>query len=276
MARLLLGTSGWVYNHWRGVFYPERMPPGQWFSYYARHFDSVEINNSFYRLPSREVFEEWRRMAPPGFDYTVKASRYITHVKKLKDPGRGLGNFYDNLDGLADRCAAVLFQLPPRFHLNLERLECFLGALSRRYRNVMEFRDESWLTGDVYSLLRRHGVALCWADSPFYPGPGERTADFSFFRRHGGHGGRGPGYGRGELERLARQVRRELDEGRDCFVYFNNDPSGYAVKNALALENMLVEGRGDGGAGTARRRGEKKIPGAHGPGSQDRKGGRAR
>lgn len=253
MARLLLGTSGWVYNHWKGVFYPEDLPTGEWFSYYARHFDTVEINNSFYRLPSRRVFEEWRRMAPEGFDYTVKASRYITHVKKLKDPRRGLGNFYRNLDGLGDRCAAVLFQLPPRFHLNLERLEGFLEALSARYANVMEFRDETWLTDDVYSLLRRRNVALCWADSPFHPGPDERTADFSFFRRHGGHGRGKPGYSRRELEELAGRARDELDDGRDCFVYFNNDPGGFAVKNALELAEMLEGGGGGGGAGAARR-----------------------
>ncbi len=269
MARLFLGTSGWVYNHWKGVFYPEDLPSGEWFSFYTRHFDTVEINNSFYRLPSRDVFDGWRRMAPPGFDYTIKASRYITHVKKLKDPGVGLGNFYNNLEGLGDRCASVLFQLPPRFRLNLERLDVFLEALSKRYRNVMEFRDETWLNSEVYDMLRRHNVALCWADSPFYPGPDERTADFSFFRRHGGHGASRPDYSRGELKKLAGRVRRELDDGRDCFVYFNNDPFGYAVKDALKLRELLEEKGGEGDAGTAGRRGAKEVPRAHVPGAKN-------
>ncbi|HEY5532121.1 MAG TPA: DUF72 domain-containing protein [Candidatus Anoxymicrobiaceae bacterium] len=241
MAELFVGTSGWVYPHWKERFYPEDMPESEWFKYYARHFDTVEINNSFYRLPSRETFDGWRQMAPTGFRFTVKASRYITHVKKLKDPGTGLENFYTNLAGMGRRCAAVLFQLPPRWHVNLERLEEFLGAVHNRYRSVLEFGDDTWLNDDVFDLMSSHGVALCAADSPFYPAPRKRTADFSFWRMHGGHLSDSPGYERNELWELAQEVGGELEEGRDCFVYFNNDYACYAIENALELKSMLSE-----------------------------------
>ncbi len=245
MPQLMIGTSGWVYPHWKKRFYPEDLDERYWFSHYARHFNTVEINNSFYRLPSKETFESWRDMAPPGFRFTVKASRYITHVKKLKDPGTGLANFYENLSGMQRHCAAVLFQLPPRWHLNIPRLEEFLAALPTRYRAVLELRDETWLKDEVFELMHRHNVALCAADSPFYPGPIERTADFSFYRRHGGHGSESPGYERDELWALAGDIEKELGDGRDCFVYFNNDYRGYALENALELKSML-EGKDDG------------------------------
>src|SRR5450756_2557295 len=158
MAKFLIGTSGWVYEHWKGVFYPEGMPQSEWFGHYAKSFDTVEVNYSFYRLPSRRTFENWREGAPPGFVFTVKANRYITHVKKLKDAGDAVKRFYENLYGLEDRCGAVLFQLLPRWHANVERLEEFLSLVPKRYRLVFEFRDESWLTQEVADLLRRHNA----------------------------------------------------------------------------------------------------------------------
>jgi uncharacterized protein YecE (DUF72 family) len=253
MARLLVGTSGWVYPHWKGTFYPDELNEREWFSYYSRRFDTVEINNSFYRLPSRQAFEKWRLMAPAGFTFTVKASRYITHVKKLREPAESVGRLYANLSGLKDRCAAVLFQLPPNWGLNIQRLREFLGVLPNSTRAVLELRNESWLTDEVYALLRDHGVALCFADMPFYPGPRVRTADFSFFRRHGGRGARKPLYTKGEIRKLAGEVERELTDGRDCFVYFNNDFGGYAIRNALELKSMVQEKGVDTGAGNAGR-----------------------
>lgn len=250
MARLLAATSGWVYPHWRGAFYPADLREDKWFAYYAERFDSVEVNNSFYRLPSFETFKSWSDMAPPGFIFTVKASRYITHVKKMKDPEEGIKNFYGNLAGMGDSCAAVLFQLPPRFKVNLERLEHFLEAVPKSHRLVFEFRDPSWLVDDVYAALAKYDAAVCAADNPFYPGPRVRTAGFTFYRMHGGHGPEAPRYSDEELGALAREVASELDEGRDVFVYFNNDYKAFAVENALALKRIVAAKEGGKLAGT--------------------------
>jgi uncharacterized protein YecE (DUF72 family) len=238
---VLVGTSGWVYDHWVGRFYPEDLPEKKWFDYYSRRFDTVEINNSFYRLPSRATFAGWRKAAPEGFLFTVKASRYITHVKKLKDPEEGVLNFYQNLSGMGDRCAAVLFQLPPKWHLNLDRLARFFEVAPGDYRIVFEFRDSSWLAEEVYDLLRARGAALCAADSPFYPGPRVVTSDFVFFRMHGGRGPERPSYGAKELRGLASEIDEHLRDGRDAFAYFNNDHNGYAVDNAMALRKALED-----------------------------------
>lgn len=243
MAKLFLGTSGWVYEHWRGVFYPEDLPQSEWFDYYAKRFDTVEINYSFYRLPSRKTFENWREGAPPGFVFTVKGNRYITHIKKLKDPVEAVKRFYENLYGLEDRCGAVLFQLPPRWNVNVERLEEFLSIVPKKYRLVFEFRDESWLTEAVMEVLRRHGAALCSADSPHWPSPRQVTADFVFFRLHSGHTEQAPLYTKKELGILAAEIEGHLADGRDAFVYFNNDYGGFAIENALTIKAM-IEGKG--------------------------------
>jgi uncharacterized protein YecE (DUF72 family) len=243
MAKLFVGTSGWVYEHWRGVFYPEGLPQSEWFGYYAKRFDTVEINYSFYRLPSRKTFETWREGAPPGFVFTVKANRYITHVKKLKDPGEAVKRFYENLYGLEDRCGAVLFQLPPRWNVNVDRLEEFLSIVPKEYRLVFEFRDESWLTEGVMDVLRRNDAALCAADSPHWPSPRQVTADFVFFRLHSGHTKEAPAYTKKELGILAAEIEGHLAENRDAFVYFNNDYGGFAIENALAIKAM-IEGKG--------------------------------
>ncbi len=239
MARLLVGTSGWVYPHWRGTFYPGDLDEREWFNHYSHRFDTVEINSTFYRLPPRSTFESWSRNAPPGFLFSVKASRYMTHVKKLKDPEQGVERFYGSLAGMGDLCAAVLLQLPPSWRANPERLNEFLDIVPREYRSVLEPRDRSWLREEVYEVLRRHGAALCFADSPFYPAPETRTADFSYYRMHGGRGSSRPGYSTKELEELAVRLGGELADRRDCFVYFNNDYRAYAVANALELKGML-------------------------------------
>lgn len=255
MASIYVGTSGWVYPHWSGVFYPEDLPQREWLDHYSRHFDTVEINNSFYRLPSRSTFEGWRRRAPPGFTFAVKANRYITHVKKLKDPEEAVRNFYDNLAGMGDACGVVLFQLPPRWRANLERLEGFLKSVPDTYRLAFEFRDSTWLNDEVYELLRKRGSALCTADRPIYPGPRVVTADFAFFRMHGGRELADGEYSYNELKALAREVGAHARAGRDVFVYFNNDYRGFAPENALALKDLL-KGKGAGrDAGAARRRG---------------------
>jgi len=256
MARLLIGTSGWVYPHWRGVFYPDDLRERDWFEYYSRFFKTVEINNSFYRLPSRQVFESWKKMAPPDFLFTVKANRFITHIKRLRDAADSVKKFYENLEGMKDKCAAVLFQLPPRWKLDLERLKNFLIDIPKSYRLVFEFRDETWLVEPVFEILREHRAALCFADRPFYPGPKDITSNFCFYRMHGGRGELAPGYTEKELRCLTEEIVSHLLEDRDVFAYFNNDYAGYAVENALALEKLIrkeVEN-----ARTSRRRGKKK------------------
>jgi len=241
MAASYVGTSGWVYPHWAKRFYPEDLDKRDWFSYYSERFESVEINNSFYRLPSRETFENWRKSAPRGFHFAVKASRYITHVKKLREPAEGAGNFFRNLSGLGDRCAAVLFQFPPAWHKNLERLEGLFEVVPGERRLAFEFRDETWLSEDVYAVLRTNNAAVCTADSPFYPGPRVITSDFVYFRMHGGRGARKPSYSPEELSALAAEIDGHLRAGRDAFAYFNNDYNGYAVEDALALRKRLAE-----------------------------------
>src|SRR5262245_36863383 len=152
---LRIGTSGWVYNHWRGVFYPQTLPQGDWFRHYALTFDTVEINNSFYRLPTGEVFESWREQAPRSFVYAVKASRFLTHMKKLKDPDEPIARFFKNASKLGRALGPVLYQLPPRWRVNLERFEYFLNVLPKKYEHVIEFRDASWLVEDTFRLMER-------------------------------------------------------------------------------------------------------------------------
>lgn len=240
MSRLLVGTSGWVYPHWRGVFYPENLREDGWFAYYAEHFDTVEINNTFYHLPPRSTFEGWKEQAPRGFVYTVKASRYITHVKKLNDPAQPVARFYDSLRGLGRKCAAVLFQLPPRFHFREDRLAGLLEQVPGDYRLAFEFRDPTWFDDRAYALLENAGAALAFADLRELQTPRVRTADFTFHRMHGGRGAKAPGYTAGELKKLAGEVRPVLDAGQDAFVYFNNDYEGYALENARSLREMLA------------------------------------
>jgi uncharacterized protein YecE (DUF72 family) len=236
MSELRVGTSGWHYAHWKDIFYPPEVKPADWLGFYARAFDTVEINNSFYRLPSRQVFEAWARTAPPGFVFAVKASRYITHRKKLKDPEQSLERLMENAAGLGKKLGVILFQLPPRWNSNPERLQGFIEALPRRHRYAFEFRDPSWLNEDVYRILSLSNCALCIADSHDRPGVRVLTADFSFFRFHGGRlAGK---YSRAELKDWASFAREVLDGGRDLYAYFNNDTHGFAVENARLFRRL--------------------------------------
>jgi uncharacterized protein YecE (DUF72 family) len=237
-GQLRVGTSGWQYDHWRGVFYPPALKKSEWFAHYAEHFSTVEINNTFYHLPKAETFEAWRRQAPPGFCYVLKFSRYGSHIKKLKDPDGSVGVFLDRAERLGGLLGPVLVQLPPGWSANVERLGAFLAAAPRRRRWAVEFRHPSWLCEEVYQVLRRHRAALCVHDLlPDHPR--EVTADWVYLRFHG------PGpwgdYPHQALSASARRIRDHLAEGRDVFAYFNNDAHGYAVRNALALRRY-VEG----------------------------------
>ncbi len=233
--RWRVGTSGWQYRHWKGVVYPSDLKPAQWFAYYARHFDTVEINNTFYGLPNERTFDTWRERAPAGFCYVLKFSRYGTHIKRLKDPGDSIGTFLDRAERLGERLGPILVQLPPRFDVDTARLGGFLDAAGGRHRWVLEFRNPTWLCEDVYALLRRHNAALCIHDLlPDHPRV--VTADWVYLRFHGGPGGT---YTHQALTAVAGRVRDHLEAGRDVYVYFNNDVHGHAVRNALDLKRYI-------------------------------------
>jgi uncharacterized protein YecE (DUF72 family) len=234
-AACYIGTSGWVYRHWRGVFYPWHLPGEQWLRYYAARFDTVELNNSFYRLPSEGAFRRWKEDAPAGFTYAVKASRYITHMKKLAGAEEALQRFLERSRLLGDRLGPVLYQLPPFWACNADRLRTFLGLLPRDVRHVFEFRHASWFNETVFSLLERYGAALCIVSLPEFPCLLRATAPFVYIRLHGAEVKYGSCYSERELEWWAEQILGFLHDGKDVYAYFNNDACCYAVQNALRL-----------------------------------------
>jgi uncharacterized protein YecE (DUF72 family) len=231
-----IGCSGWNYRHWREVVYPKGLPVRRWLEHYASLFDTVEVNTTFYRLPSRDAVAAWVEQTPANFLFSVKASRYLTHIKRLTDMERGVERFYERIEPLreADKFGPVLWQLPGTFHRDDERLERALDALPAG-RHCFEFRHPSWFCADVYSLLREHRVALVIADHPERPfQTHERTADWTFIRFHYGRRGRGGNYSRSELDTWKRRIAAWRSSG-DVLAYFNNDWNGYAVRNALSL-----------------------------------------
>lgn len=232
MARARIGSSGWQYDHWRKVFYPAGLGKQEWFAYYARHFDTVEINNTFYRLPEAEVFERWREEAPEGFLCTLKFSRYGSHFKRLLDPGASIELFLERALCLEEKLGPVLVQLPPRWKVNRDRLAAFLEAAPGSQRWTFEFRDPSWLCGEVFTLLREHNAALCIHDM-IAGHPQVVTADWVYLRFHGVDGT--GNYSPRALDRIASAIRDHLTAGQDVFAYFNNDACGHAVRNAADL-----------------------------------------
>jgi uncharacterized protein YecE (DUF72 family) len=237
--RIHIGTSGWHYRHWLGDFYPERCAPEKMFSWYAREFHTVEINNSFYRLPEKKTFRHWQQLAPPGFIFAVKASRFITHVKRLKDARDSVELLFSRAQPLGASFGPVLFQLPPRWNANLERLQAFLSILPRGHKFAVEFRDQSWYTSAVFELLRQHNVALCMHDWREVNWPQELTADFSYIRFHGRGSGYGGNYPDRQLAQWAERIRKWRWQLQEGFLYFNNDIGGHAIRNARTLRAML-------------------------------------
>ena len=239
--KIHIGTSGWHYKHWLDdVFYPSGTKPAQMFEYYARHFDTVEINNSFYHLPSAKTFDNWREASPPGFLFAVKASRFITHMKKLKDPKASSEKFFDVADRLGKKLGPVLFQLPPRWKVNTERFAEFLESLPSGHKYVFEFRDETWFVPEVYALLRRHKAAFCIHDFSDMKVPREITAPFSYIRFHGPTAAKYFGsYSSDELRVWAERIAEWSRQLRAIYIYFNNDPGGEAVRNGLELKRLV-------------------------------------
>ena len=240
VAKVRIGTSGWHYKHWLGVFYPDGTRPAEMFQFYARHFDTVEINNSFYRLPTANTFDNWRESSPPNFCYAVKASRFITHMKKLKDPESSSAKFFLVADRLERKLGPILFQLPPRWKLNIERLEEFLRMLPGEHQYAVEVRDETWLVPDVYKLLTKYNVAFCIHDFADMKVPREITADFTYVRFHGPTSAKYWGsYADRELRAWSDWIKQQRRNLTSIYAYFNNDPEGAAVRNALTLKQFL-------------------------------------
>jgi len=244
-GRLFLGTSGWVYPHWRRVFYPATLPQREWLTFYARHFRTVELNNSFYRLPSKAAFRAWRAQVDDGFCFAVKASRFLTHLKRLKTPAPPLDRLLRRLRPLGPTLGPVLFQLPQQFHANVPRLARFLHALGRQrlvdgLRATLEVRHASWLGPETFDLLRKANVALCFHDAQSQPVTEPLTADFVYVRRHGTAARYRGSYTDPMLRADATRIRGWLADGLDVYVYFNNDGGGAAVRNALRLREMLT------------------------------------
>jgi uncharacterized protein YecE (DUF72 family) len=237
-AGVRIGTSGWVYPHWRGLFYPEKLPQRQWLAFYSEIFDTVEINNSFYRLPSPDAFAAWREQATQGFLYAVKASRFLTHMKKLKDPRPPLELFLQRAARLGDHLGPVLYQLPPRWKVDLPRLESFLAELPKSRLHVIEFREQSWLIEQVFRLMERYGVVHCIHDLGTLQVPLRLTAAASYIRFHGGRSHSGA-YEQSALEQWARRIQEWGRAAVSVYAYFNNDVGGHAVKDAAALKAML-------------------------------------
>ena len=244
MAPVHIGCSGWNYSDWRERVYPRGLPPRRWLSHYATLFDTVEVNSTFYRLASRDAVAEWVERTPEDFVFAVKASRYLTHMKRLTDLDRGIGRFYERIEPMieAGRIGPVLWQLPENFHRDDERLAAALEALPPG-RHCFEFRHPSWFAAGVYELLRSHDAALVIGDHPQRPFQTyEMTARWTFVRFHFGTRGRGGNYSRAELETWKRRIAHWRSEV-EVFAYFNNDWNGYAVENGRWLQRHLSEAR---------------------------------
>jgi uncharacterized protein YecE (DUF72 family) len=234
-----VGCSGWIYPHWRGRFYPEKLAVKRWFAFYAEHFDTVEINNSFYRLPKPETFDAWAAQAPPGFRYAVKANRFLTQAKKLKDCEEPMARMMPAFRHLGQTLGPVLYQLPPRFKVNLERLERFLELVPKDVINVFEFRDNSWHDDAVFALLERYGASFCAHDMPGSESPDQAVGPVAYVRFHGGEGKYWGRYSDEALLRWTDWMIAEARRGREVWAYFNNDIDGHAIHDALTLKAML-------------------------------------
>jgi uncharacterized protein YecE (DUF72 family) len=242
MGRLFIGTSGYSYKHWQGDFYPAGLPQSRWLEFYCQHFASVELNVTFYRLPSPKTFAGWYQKTPADFVFAAKGSRYITHVKNLKDCRRPLQAYKGNAAGLAEKLAVILWQLPPHIRYDQERLEEFCRLLTDEYpekRHTFEFRHESWFHKECYDCLSAHGFALCIPIAPHYPRAEQMTAPFSYIRFHSGEIRRNSSYTDEELSQWAAKIGKWLKE-RDIYCYFNNDARAFAVANAKTLRDYLT------------------------------------
>jgi uncharacterized protein YecE (DUF72 family) len=241
---LLVGTSGWQYRDWRGVLYPDGVPQRDWLACYSAEFPTVEVNNAFYRLPERSVFARWREATPDGFVMAVKVSRYLTHIRRLRDPVEPVGRLVDRAAGLGDRLGPFLLQLPPTLRGDAELLDACVRAFPQGSRVAVEPRHDTWWTDEVRAVLERRGAALVWSDRRGRPqGPLWDTAGWGYVRLHEGTASPRPSYGRKALRTWLDRILDawpDRDASRSAYVYFNNDPGGAAVRNARTLIRMAA------------------------------------
>ncbi len=241
-AQIRIGTSGWVYPWWRGVFYPDKLAQREWLGYFTRHFPTVEINASFYRLQKPENFRAWRDAAPPGFLYAVKASRFITHMKRLKAEPESIKVFFDGARELGPALGPILYQLPPNMGLDLDRLAQFVDGLPSGFDHVFEFRNREWFTPEVRDFLDRRHLAFCIHDHSGLDVPRWATGPLAYWRFHGGRGKFG-GYTDAPLAAAANEMRRQSAAGHPVYVYFNNDGHGCAIRDARRLMALTRSGQ---------------------------------
>jgi uncharacterized protein YecE (DUF72 family) len=241
MARgeIRIGCSGWIYRHWRELFYPPKLPQRLWFDHYAATFDTVELNTSFYRLPSSDTFTKWRDRAPPEFRYAVKAPRFITHMKKLKDCAEPVDEFILRARNLGGAIGPLLYQLPPRWACNTARLEEFIALLPTDLEHVFEFREKSWITEEVLALLDSRRVSFCVHDMAETPTPRWAAGPIAYVRFHGGVGKYWGRYSDEGLLSWTDWIVAQASGGRDVWCYFNNDIGGAAIEDALTLRGMV-------------------------------------
>ncbi len=252
MSRAYIGTSGFSYPHWgNGIFYPKGLPQAKWFEYYCQHFKTVELNVSFYRLPKKEVFAGWREKAGEKFVFSVKGSRFITHIKRLKDCREAVERFFGAASPLRGRTSnevrphqelrhrdVVLWQLPPKMAFDKLRLKKFLAILPQNWRHAFEFRQESWLSDEVFKLLKSFKCAVVFQDYPDWPIASDATADFVYLRFHGKTSLYSSCYSEKDLKAWAEKINKWKRTGLDVYAYFNNDALGHAVENAKALKAL--------------------------------------
>ena len=240
MPKCRIGCSGFLYESWRGTFYPEGLTPKKWLSYYVGKFNTVELNVTFYRLLKKEAFERWHSETPPNFCFSLKGSRLITHIKKLKDVELPLLTFFNTTSPLMNKLEVVLWQLPPNFRANLRSLTDFIQMIQiYPIRHVFEFRHKSWINKKVFKLLAEANIAVCMADWPEFINELPITADFIYIRRHGEVGKPATNYTTEQLKKDAKRIVDYLKQGKDVYVYFNNDALAYATKNAMELKEIL-------------------------------------
>jgi uncharacterized protein YecE (DUF72 family) len=239
-AEIRIGTSGWHYKHWVGRYYPAGLRPDAMLAHYLRDFDTVELNNTFYHLPNETSFDNWRKSTPQRFLFAVKGSRFLTHMIKLKEPQRGLANFLPRAERLRRKLGPILWQLPPKWNVNVERLEEFLAQLPKKHRYAFELRNPTWMTAGVYDVLRKCNAAFCIYELAGYQSPIEVTADWTYVRLHGPtiHKYQGS-YSDDQLAAWAQRIRDWSTTLKAIFVYFDNDDSAYAVENALTLKDLV-------------------------------------
>lgn len=238
-SRIWIGTSGWRYKGWKGPFYPKGMPESKFLPFYCDRFKTVEINQTFYGLPRETAVQKWRETVPADFIFAVKASRFITHMKKLKDPEFALENFTVRIKHLEEKLGPILFQLPPKWGYDRERFEYFLAALPKQYRYTFEFRNPDWFIPPVIEALQSTNIAFCMYDLAGRQSPRLVTADFVYIRLHGPGGAYQGSYSDEALTEWAFAIKTWNSEGKSVFCYFDNDQLGYAAQDALRMRAIL-------------------------------------